>query len=99
LLVISLTHGAAHLGVLVFSIISAFLPFLISWCNFSRHEPEPLYNTHEARAAERQERMRNLAYSDVHRPEIALFGLGDWILHSWSNARKVVLASEQRNTL
>ncbi|KAF6762807.1 P-loop containing nucleoside triphosphate hydrolase protein [Ephemerocybe angulata] len=49
----------------------------------------------EMRAAEKQERMRNLAYSDIHRPEISLFGLGDWILNSWSAARKIVLASEQ----
>ena len=99
LLVISLTRGATHFGVLLLSILSALLPFLTSWCNLSRHETEPLYSAREAQAAERHERMRNLAFSDVHRPEIALFGLGDWILQSWSSARRIILASEQPNTL
>ncbi|RDB20513.1 Subtilin transport ATP-binding protein SpaT [Hypsizygus marmoreus] len=99
LLVISLTRGATHLGVLLLSVFSATLPFLATWFSFASHQAEHPFNAREARAAERHERMRNLAYSDVHRPEIALFGLGDWILKSWTNARKIVLSSEQPSTL
>ncbi|KAJ8523018.1 hypothetical protein ONZ45_g505 [Pleurotus djamor] len=51
----------------------------------------------EAQASERQEKMRNLAYNDTYRPEVELFGLGPWILDSWSVARKVVLGAEERN--
>lgn len=99
LLVVSLTRGATHLGVLLLSIFSAILPLLVTWCNFSQSQPEPEYNVSEAQAAQRHERMRSLAYSDIHRPEIALFGLGDWILKSWSSARKIVLSSKQPSLL
>ncbi|GLB33489.1 putative P-loop containing nucleoside triphosphate hydrolase protein [Lyophyllum shimeji] len=97
--VISLTRGATHLGVLLLSISSAMLPLVLPWCNFSQTQTEPSPSIREARAVERHERMRSLAYSEVHRPEIALFGLGDWILETWSNARKIVLTSEQPHLL
>jgi hypothetical protein len=99
LLIISLTRGATHFGVLLLSIFSATLPFLITWCRFSLPETDPPYNVREVRAADRQERMRNLAYSDAHRAEVALFGLGEWILQSWSTARNIVLSSEQPQNL
>ncbi|KAF5387897.1 hypothetical protein D9615_000106 [Tricholomella constricta] len=98
-LVISLTRGATHVGVLLLSIISAMLPLLLPWCNFSQSQTEPTPSVREARAVERHERMRSLAYSEVHRPEIALFGLGEWILETWSSARKIVLSLEQPHLL
>ncbi|KAG5644564.1 hypothetical protein DXG03_008138 [Asterophora parasitica] len=98
-LVISLTRGASHVGVLLLSITSAMLPLLLPWCNFSQSQPEPTPNAREARAAEHHERMRSLAYSELHRPEIALFGLGEWILETWSRARKVVMSSEEPHLL
>ncbi|KAF9468908.1 P-loop containing nucleoside triphosphate hydrolase protein [Collybia nuda] len=98
-LVISLTRGATHIGVLLISIFSTMLPLLLTRCNFSQRQSDPPYNAYEARAAARHERMRNLAYSETHRPEIVLFGLGDWILKSWASARKIVLASEQPQSL
>ncbi|CCO27006.1 ABC transporter related [Rhizoctonia solani AG-1 IB] len=51
--------------------------------------------------SERHERMRRMAHDDYHKPEILLFGLGDWILESWANARKSVLglsASQEPTT-
>jgi len=95
LVILSLTGGATHFGVLLLSIFSATLPLLATWFGFSQPQSEALYNPREVRAADRQEKLRNLAYSDTHRPEIVLFGLGDWILQSWASARKVVLSSEQ----
>lgn len=75
---------------------------ILSLFTCQRQETDMMGSEKEARAADRQERLRSLAYSDAHRPEIALFGLGDWILKSWTSARKIVLASEQpyyaRNT-
>lgn len=101
-LIISLTRGVSHLGILLVSILSTMLPLFLSWFSCSREQMEFPASAKEMRAADRQERLRNLAYSDAHRPEIALFGLGDWILKSWSNARKIAIASEQlsyaRNT-
>ncbi|KAF9057452.1 P-loop containing nucleoside triphosphate hydrolase protein [Panaeolus papilionaceus] len=94
-LIISLTRGIWHLGVLFLSIFSSMLPLLITWFNCRNYPPDTPTDAKTAKAADRQERLRNMAYSDVYRPEIALFGLGDWILKSWSRARKVVLASEQ----
>lgn len=94
-LILTLTRDASSFGVLLLSITSALLPFFLSnFTSASGYYDNPI-SEKEARAAEKQERMRSLAYSDIHRPEISLFGLGDWILNSWSAARKVVLASEQ----
>ncbi|KAG6866497.1 hypothetical protein C0991_003041 [Blastosporella zonata] len=94
-LVISLTRGAAHLGVFLLSMTSVVLPLVLPWFSITHDQPETLASDREARAIERHERMRNLAYSEEHRPEIALFGLGDWILEAWSSARRVVAAMEE----
>lgn len=94
-LILTLTRDASCFGVLLFSIASALLPFFLSRFTQSTTGIDNPISAKEMRAAEKQERMRNLAYSDIHRPEISLFGLGDWILNSWSAARKIVLASEQ----
>ena len=94
-LIISLTRGVSHLGILLVSILSTMLPLFLSWFSYSPEQMEYPTSAKELRAADRQERLRNLAYSDVHRPEIVLFGLGDWILKSWSSARKIAIASEQ----
>lgn len=94
-LIVSLTHGTLHITILLISGITILLPVILSWFSFSREQQEPTATAKEARACNRQERLRNLAYSDAHRPEIALFGLGDWILKSWTSARKVVLSYEQ----
>jgi hypothetical protein len=102
ILIVSLTRGISHFGILVLSIFSTMLPMFLSWFTCPRKQTESIASAKEARAADRQERLRSLAYSDAHRPEVALFGLGDWILKSWTSARKIVLASEQpsysRNT-
>ena len=94
-LIYSLTSGSTHVGILLFSVISAMLPTIFTWCNNPHDHGDSHYSRREIRAADRRERMRNLAYSDIHRPEIALFGLGDWILRSWSRARRIALESEQ----
>ncbi|KAF8897213.1 P-loop containing nucleoside triphosphate hydrolase protein [Infundibulicybe gibba] len=99
LLILSLTGGATHIFVLLLSLLSVILPLAINWFGCTRPDSEPLYSAREARASERQERMRNLAYSEAHRPEVALFGLGEWILKSWASARKIVLSSEQPRSL
>ena len=101
-LIISLTRGLSHFGILFVSILSCMFPLFLSCFSYSREQMESQASAKEVRAADRQERLRNLAYNDVHRPEIALFGLGDWILKSWTNARKLAIMSEQlshaRNT-
>jgi hypothetical protein len=101
-LIVSLTRGVSHFGILLLSIFSTMLPLFLSWFSCPRQDTDSIPSEKESRAADRQERLRSLAYSDLHRPEIALFGLGDWILKSWSSARKIVLSSEQpyyaRNT-
>jgi len=94
-LICSLTSGSTHIGILLFSVISAMLPTIFTWFSNPHDHGDSHYSRREMRAADRQERMRNLAYSETHRPEIALFGLGDWILKSWSRARRIVLESEQ----
>ncbi|KAF9569405.1 P-loop containing nucleoside triphosphate hydrolase protein [Agrocybe pediades] len=94
-LIVSLTRGASHLGILALSLFSTLLPVVLSWFSCAKDEAESNISVREARAYERQERMRNFVYSEVHRPEIALFGLGNWILKTWLHARKTVLSFEQ----
>ncbi|KIK08482.1 hypothetical protein K443DRAFT_672501 [Laccaria amethystina LaAM-08-1] len=93
-LVVSLTRGISHFGVFFLAAISAVLPLVLSWFHCYTGPEDSPSSMREARAADRQERMRNMAYSEGYRPEIALFGLGDWILKSWSGARRIVLTSE-----
>ncbi|KAG8218348.1 P-loop containing nucleoside triphosphate hydrolase protein [Butyriboletus roseoflavus] len=88
LVLLSLTGGSANLGALVLSLLSTIFPLLLTRFVGARSSPEVVYTPEEARTAERQERLRNLAYSEVHRPEVLLFGLGPWVLQSWTNARK-----------
>ncbi|KAH0587187.1 hypothetical protein H2248_005996 [Termitomyces sp. 'cryptogamus'] len=98
-IVISLTRGSSHIGVLFLSIASTGLPLFLPWYHFSNEQSEPLPSEQESRAVERHERMRSLAFSDVHRPEVALFGLGNWILETWSSTRRVVAAMEEPHVL
>jgi hypothetical protein len=72
---------------------------VLKWCGFSQTLSETVSSREEARAAERQEKLRSLAYSDFHRPEIILFGLGPWILRSWATTRKAMLGKENSTPL
>ncbi|KAH7344851.1 P-loop containing nucleoside triphosphate hydrolase protein [Rhizoctonia solani] len=84
---------ASHILTLVF----AFLPSLLSWASSRVSQllscPWPDYSEESegAEHSERHERMRRLAHDNHHKPEILLFGLSDWILENWANARKSVL--------
>ena len=93
-LLLSITRGASELGVLALSIVSIVLPIFLSWVSCSRDRPDTPTSLKEQRAAEKQMRLRNLVYQPMFRPEISLFGLGDWILKSWSSAMKVSLGSQ-----
>ncbi|KAF9263663.1 P-loop containing nucleoside triphosphate hydrolase protein [Marasmius fiardii PR-910] len=95
-LIASMTTTAAHFGILVFSLCSVLLPALLSRIHiFSEDSPDDFFTPRESRAADRRERMRNLAYSECHHPEVLLFGMEDWIIKSWSSAWKVVFDSER----
>lgn len=99
LLIIALTHSPTHVGVLIFSIFTTVFPSLFSWRSFPDRDQGFAYNADEIQAAECHERMRNLVFSDTHRVEISFFGLGQWILQSWSNTRRFTISSEHRATL
>jgi hypothetical protein len=91
----SLTSGYTHFWILSFSVLSSILPLILPWFTCTRSFPDSFYSPQEALSAERQEKMRHLAHSDPHRPEILLFGLGPWILKSWADARKTLLGLEK----
>ncbi|KAF8845637.1 P-loop containing nucleoside triphosphate hydrolase protein [Paxillus ammoniavirescens] len=95
LVLLSLTGGSANLGVLLLSLLSALFPPLLNRCVAAQSTPDMAYTSDEARTAERQEKLRNLAYNDSHRQEVLLFGLGPWILQSWASARKAMLYDER----
>lgn len=94
LVLLSLTGGSTNMGALLLSIVSALFPLFIDRCGALSSMPDSSYTTEEARTAERQERLQNLAYNDSHRPEVLLFGLGPWILRSWANARKRMMYND-----
>lgn len=91
---LSLTGGSENISALMISLFSAILPLLLTWCGFSQTFPETATTRQEVRTAERQEKLRAMAYNDFHRPEIIIFGLGPWILRSWATARKTMLGAE-----
>jgi len=93
----TLTSDFTHIWMLLFSIASAFLPFILPWFHTGYSHPDSLYTPQEAQAAEKQEKMRHLAHNDCHRPELLLFGLGPWILEGWAQARKSLLGLEKPN--
>jgi len=93
----TLTSDFTHIWMLLFSIASAFLPFILPWFHAGYSHPDSLYTPQEAQAAEKQEKMRHLAHNDSHRPELLLFGLGPWILEGWAHARKSLLGLEKPN--
>ncbi|KAF9246911.1 P-loop containing nucleoside triphosphate hydrolase protein [Melanogaster broomeanus] len=95
LVLLSLTGGSSNLGALLLSLLSALVPPLLNRCMGAQSTPDMTYTSDEARTAERQEKLRNLAYNDSHRQEVLLFGLGPWILQSWANARKAMLYDER----
>jgi len=92
---ITLTGQTTHSGVLLISVLATIFPLVFPCLGLSRKHADPLYTPREAFAAERQQKMRTLAYSDSHRQEILLFGLGPWILRTWAAARRVTLSTEQ----
>ncbi|CCM04806.1 uncharacterized protein FIBRA_06999 [Fibroporia radiculosa] len=89
----SLAFNGAHISVLLISILSSVLPFILRSSN-GRSFLDDLAKPYEAHMAAKQERMRILAHSDSYRPEVILFGLGPWILRSWARARKAMLGLE-----
>jgi len=93
----TLTSDFAHVWILLLSLASAFLPFILPWFHTGRSHSDSLYTPQEAQAAEKQEKMRHLAHNDSYRPELLLFGLGPWILDSWAQARKSLLGLEKPN--
>ncbi|KAH7888049.1 P-loop containing nucleoside triphosphate hydrolase protein [Phlebopus sp. FC_14] len=97
LVLLSLTGGSANMGALLLSLLSALSPLLLNRCVGASSPPVMAYTPEEARTAERQEKLRNLAYNDSHRPEVLLFGLGPWILQSWANARKATMYDERNS--
>lgn len=94
----SLTFNGPHVPALIFSVLSSVLPLVLSWLGNDRTYLEDHISPQEARAAAKQDKMRLLAHSDGHRPEIILFGLGPWIIHSWARARKIMLGLEQHQS-
>lgn len=95
-LIASMTTTFTHFVILLCSFCSLILPIVLSSfpCS-SLDESDGYPNIQETHAAERREQMRNLAYSELHHPEVLLFGMGDWIIKSWSSSWKVVFDSEQ----
>jgi hypothetical protein len=75
-----LTQRTPHFGALGLSLLSTLLPFLLSWLQTDHHDIREPIDYHGNRAVQQQERMRRLAHSDVHKPEVILFGLAPWIM-------------------
>lgn len=82
----------------ILSLLASFLPRL-PFSSASEYQPaDALYTPAEAREAEKAERMRSMAHGEPFRAEVALFGLGPWILDSWSTARRRLLGLEAQQS-
>jgi len=95
----SITYGSLPLFTLAFTLLSAVYPFLQQYFMPYRYGFEGSgFGEEEMRQAEKQEQMRQLSLSESHRPEVMLFGLGPWILHTWARARKAGLGLQAPRT-
>ncbi|KAF5393717.1 hypothetical protein D9757_000309 [Collybiopsis confluens] len=94
-LILSVTTTCTHLYVLILSLFSTFLPLVLPQSLLSSNDFDSHFTPREAHAADRREKMRNMAFSDVYRPEVQLFGLQEWILSNWNSAWKTVHESER----
>ena len=93
---IVLTRQTPQYQVILISLLATLTPLVIPYLPFSQMHTDPLYTPKEARAAERQQKMRALVYNDSYRQEILLFGLGPWILRTWAAARRATHYNEKR---
>ncbi|KIK65609.1 hypothetical protein GYMLUDRAFT_39086 [Collybiopsis luxurians FD-317 M1] len=97
LLIFSVTKSPTHIYVLILSLCSTFLPLVLPHSILSHNDFDSQFTRREAHAANRREKMRNMAFSDMYRPEVQLFGLQDWILSNWVSAWNTVHDSEVAN--
>ncbi|KAJ3990302.1 P-loop containing nucleoside triphosphate hydrolase protein [Lentinula detonsa] len=93
-LILSVTRSYTHIYVLLLSLCSTFFPLVLPQSILSQNHIDSPFTPREAHAANRRERMRNMAFSDIYRPEVQLFGLQEWILSNWASAWKTVHESE-----
>jgi hypothetical protein len=100
-ILLSLTTSLAHVGILLLALASSFLPFvdIFSWIGLSRRDQYSFYTAAEARHSEKQLKMRNLAYGDVYRSEVLVFGLSSWIVDTWASARRATLGVADEQSL
>ncbi|KAL4241439.1 hypothetical protein ABKN59_000385 [Abortiporus biennis] len=85
---------------LVLSIVTTLLPFILPFAGGSRlYYHDDSHNSAEARILAKQEKMNALSLSRANRPEVILFGLGPWILKSWATARRKVLGLDSSQKL
>lgn len=91
----SLTASSAHLSLLIFTVASYFIPLLMSWYGDNPEDLDDYHDGRTTRAVAKQNKMRDMANSDVYRSEVVLFGLGPWILETWAKARKATLGIDQ----
>ncbi|KAJ4492865.1 P-loop containing nucleoside triphosphate hydrolase protein [Lentinula edodes] len=93
-LILSVTRSCTHTYVLLLSVGSTFLPLVLPQFIHPQNHISLQSTRREARAADRRERMRNMAFNESYRPEVQLFGLQDWILSNWARAWRTVHKSE-----
>jgi hypothetical protein len=88
----TIAYGPLSILALLISFLSAAYPLIQnSLLPRTYRFDTPVYSDDEIRLTEKQEQMRHLSLSDTHRAEVMLFGLGPWILQTWSTARQAVL--------
>ncbi|KAJ4472188.1 P-loop containing nucleoside triphosphate hydrolase protein [Lentinula aciculospora] len=93
-LILSVTRSYTHIYVLLLSLCSTFIPLVLPQSILTHNSIDSQFTAREAHAADRRERMRNMAFSDIYRPEVQLFGLQKWILSNWATSWWTVHESE-----
>lgn len=95
----TISRGSLSFSLLVVLIFPTFSSMLFSCIPSHKPYTESLFTSEEAKASERQEQMRSMAYSESYKSEVLFFDLGPWILRTWSIARKQILGLENLSAL
>lgn len=85
------TQHWTELMILAMATFPTLFGFFNSRLSFSTNRwSHSLEEAEGSKLEQTHERMRNLAYSERFKREVLLFGMGDWILNSWAEAKRAL---------
>lgn len=82
--------SSTTIPVCILAVLTSLIPLVLA-CG-RHHHPyfDDVSSPQQLQMEGEQAKMRMMARNDSYRPEVLLFGLGPWILRSWTQARTVL---------